>query len=740
MTPDNDAWVVLSDDEPPCDVAPAYAGPPWRILIVDDEVQVHDATRFALREALVLGRPLHFESAYSAAEAREMLAASQYACVLLDVVMESQDAGLRLIRYIREDLADAAVRIVLRTGQPGYAPELDVVQKYDINDYKCKSELTANRLLTSLIAALRAYEQILTIESSRRGLEDVLRAASELLAVRAADAFAAGVLAQLCRLVRAPLAGMVVVRGPGELATAARVLYGAERFALSAGETLADCTDVEALGDVSAALARRSSLYEPDRLALFTATPQAREIVVWVPIIAPLTELDRKLLEVFAINVAVGFDNASFFEALESVAFVDGLTGLPNRSAFEAELGRQIGEHAAVAVAIADIDNFQEVNDGLGHEIGDKTIEASARLLREVFGKDTFVARASGDSFALLLPGCERDEIDARMRGLHARTRADLQIDGHEIPLSMSVGIALCPEHGRSATALFQNAGIALKQAKRVNRSAWEFFDNRLEQSLQTRLVVMRDLRHVIERGGLSLLYQPQVNLGSGQLFGVEALVRWRRDGVLVPAQDFIPAAEDSGHIVAIGEWVLREACRQQLRWRAEAALDLQMAVNVSMRQLKDAGFVDMLRRVLAETGLEPSRLELEITESLMVENATVLIDLLEQVRALGVRVAIDDFGTGYSSLSSLQKLPIDRLKIDRAFITGLASRKEDAVIVALVVNMGHLLDLEVIAEGVETVEQAERLVAMGCDDGQGYFYGRPMVASDIVRVAQSRS
>lgn len=709
---------------------------PWNVLVVDDDDQVHLVTDFVLRTTTILGRKVALTGAFSGAEARLRLCEKSYACVLLDVVMETDDAGLQVVRYIREELGDAAVRIVLRTGQPGHAPEMAVVSRYDINDYKSKSELTSEHLVTTLTASFRAYEQIRAAIEHRNGLELIFKAATSLNSVTSPSEFAARALSEVCNVLRVPPAGLVCLCGrDGTISDP--YLLTVDAAAAVKRQSL-DVCDTDVVADIREVLGNGASVFESDRIALLIETPRGSRIVLRVPCARPLSDLDRRLLQIFSINIAAGFDNAYLFDELERLAYFDDLTGLPNRLAFEAEVARQIGLYERGAVAIADIDSFQAVNDGLGHDIGDLTLIACAGLLHDVFGRDVFMARTSGDNFALLLPDCSEERVRERLHFLHVKTRENLQIEGNEIPLSISVGVAFFPDHGEGAGKLIQNAGIALKQAKRVNRSSFEFFDNGLESSLRSRLVVMRDLRYAVERGGLRLLYQPQINLASGQIFGVEALVRWQRDDThLVSAQEFIPAAEDSGHIVAIGEWVLREACRQHLEWKRAAGIDLQMGVNVSMRQLKDAGFIDMLESAIGETGIDPSRLELELTESMMVENASVLIEVLRKVRSLGVRVAIDDFGTGYSSLGSLQKLPIDRLKIDRSFITGLATHREDQVIAALVINMGHLLGMQVIAEGVEDLEQASLLVKMGCDDVQGYFYGRPMPAASLLELAQ---
>jgi diguanylate cyclase (GGDEF)-like protein len=511
------------------------------------------------------------------------------------------------------------------------------------------------------------------------------------------------------------------------------ILASAGRLAGHQGQALESLGNSDVLRQVEAAVEANESRFGDDHAVLWIRSPRSEDMLVHIASGKPLGELDRSLLEVFSFNLAVGLDNAHLFEELEVMAFHDRLTGLWNRMSLERELAQRIQNGDAFAVLIADIDNFQAVNDGLGHDVGDRTLRASAALLAEVFGLDTYIARTSADSFALIVRNASPDNLDLLLRALARRMQRNITVGEHEIPLSMSLGIARFPEHGETATALFQNAGIALKQAKRVSRASYQFFDDRFESELQTRLQTVRELRHALERNALRLHYQPQIVLANGRMSGVEALVRWERDqGELLPPGQFIAAAEDSGQIIALGEWILREACRQQQRWEQQCGRSPAIAINVSMRQLKDQDFPSMVRQVLKETSIDPTRVELEMTESLMMDDNVRLIGVLQELRATGVRIAIDDFGTGYSSLSQLQRLPIDRLKIDRAFITGLTSSREDAVLAAMIINMGHLLGLRVIAEGVETTEQRDRLLDMGCDDAQGFLFDPPLAADDI--------
>lgn len=724
---------LLELDEDPHRPEDDEGGPvePWRILIVDDDEQVHRVTRFALEGRRVLGRPLNFDSAYSAEQARSLLAAGRYSCILLDVVMETEDAGLKLVGEIRERYEDPAVRIVLRTGQPGYAPEIEVIQNYDINDYRAKSELTSQRLLTTLTAALRSFQQIRTIEANRQGLSMIVDAASSLMAVRAVRSLAEGVLTQICAMLHVEADGLVCAQLRDGAEEEPKVLAASGRHAGLQGQVLSALRDPPLQQRIESALREERSDYARDHALLYIRSPRAGKLVVHVPTGNPISELDRRLLELFSINVAVGLDNARLFEELETMAFHDPLTGCWNRASLERELARRCALDRPFTLALADIDGFQAVNDGLGHEVGDRTLKLCALLLGECLGEAGFVARISADSFGLLVEPA--DAADRILRSLSARLARNLEVDGHEIPVTMTLGLARYPEHGTTAPALFRNAGIALKQAKRAHRSGWQYFDGRFESALQQRLETIGKLRRAVDEGSLRLLYQPLLELSDRRVFGVEALLRWQRpDGEWVLPEQFIPAAEESGLIVELGQWVLREACRQAAAWR-RAGLELKLAVNISPRQLRDPEFGSIVRSALADAGLPAQALEIEVTESLLIGDASGgPLDTLAALRADGIGIAIDDFGTGHSSLSRLQRLPIDRLKIDRSFVTGLVQRDEDRIIAEMIVNLGHLLGLKVLAEGVETEAQAGLLAEIGCDEVQGFLFGPPQSAAAI--------
>lgn len=571
MQTDTDTLQFLEDDQP----VGAAKAMVWRLMVVDDEPDVHRATTFALTGVKILGRPLEFLHAYSALEAEALLTSERdVAVVLLDVVMEREDAGLALVKTIRQDLKLTELRIILRTGQPGYAPEIETIHDFDINDYKTKSELTRTKLYATVTAALRAFEQI------------------------------------------------------------------------------------------------------------------------------------RKL---------------------DELAFYDRLCNLPNRNRFLNLSDDRLssGNHLDDVMAILDVDDFSEINDALGHQQGDRLLQAVADRLKAEMDADVVLARIGSDTFGLM--GSSRVVDPVTLLSLF-RTPFVVQDDSMVVTATMGLTKLL----GRDVLArdAIKDANIALKQAKKTRRGSFVMFSSEMGSEIRERVRLLQNLRQAVESERLFVVYQPQVSLQTGEIVGMEALIRWRNeDGSFVPPDRFIPLAEASGMIVAIGDWVLRTACHELVRLQAMGLADLRMSVNVSQIQFRHPEFLEKLNAALLDTRINPKCLELEITESVAMDDPQFMLESLHMVRELGISIAIDDFGTGYSSLSHLRQLPIDRLKIDRAFVTELSRDVSGGHIASMVIELGRNLKLTVIAEGIEEEEQAKKLLTMGCHEGQGYLYGKPMTA-----------
>lgn len=442
---------------------------------------------------------------------------------------------------------------------------------------------------------------------------------------------------------------------------------------------------------------------------------------------------------------------------IRMLAYYDGLTGLPNRALFnetlQGALARARRRKAMLAVLFVDLDHFKRINDTMGHSAGDQLLEAVARRLREIVRTEDVlsrpeseeaseVARLGGDEFILLAADLELPEDAAQVaRRILEALRAPVALPGGEVFVSASVGISIYPQDGGDVEELFKNADAALYHAKDSGRNNYQFYSPRLNAAALERLNLERSLRLALENEEFVLHYQPQVAAREGRVIGVEALVRWQHPdlGLFSPDQ-FIGVAEETGLIQGIGEFVLREACSQLHTWAAAGLPLVRMAVNISGRQFRDPGFLDSVRAALGENRIPANRLELEITESVLMDEASAAVGVLESLAAEGLRIAIDDFGSGYSSLAYLKRFPIDALKIDRSFIRDITTDPDDAAIVTAVVALGHALDLEVIAEGVETPVQREYLHEHDCDLMQGYIFGKPMPAEEMEQLLRAQA
>lgn len=556
---------------------------PWNILIVDDEQDVHDATIFALRNSVMLNKPLKFYHAFTAAEATEKLSSiKDVAVILLDVVMETEQAGLDLIKVIRKELVLTGVRIILRTGQPGYAPEISTIEDYDINDYKTKGELTKIKLFTSVLTGVKAYKQ---------------------------------------------------------------------------------------------------------------------------------------------------------FQELEALAYYDGLSKLPNRNKFLAILQEIQDTIANLAVCLLDIDDFAEINNSLGHQQGDRLLQAVVQRLADNLPANAVIARLDSNTFGVL--------------GIHSQLNPDILLEqfitpfvvnGDSIQISVSIGALRLKQFVCTPDEALKFADIALKQAKRSKRGGYINYSVRMGDEIRERMALLQNLRLAVTADDrLFVAYQPQVDLATGKFIGVEALMRWKdNDGQYIQPDKFIPLAETSGLIIALGEWILRVACFEQVRLAHEGHV-IRMSVNVSQLQFRHPEFLKCLKRAIDDSGINPLNLELEITESVAMEDTDFILNTFYAIKGLKISIAIDDFGTGYSSLNKLRLLPIDRLKIDRAFVTELDTPAK-AYIAETVIKLAHNFDLHVIAEGIETPGQEKMLKDMGCHEGQGYLYSKPLAIEQLKEWIDARA
>ncbi|HEX6099172.1 MAG TPA: EAL domain-containing protein [Thermoanaerobaculia bacterium] len=425
-------------------------------------------------------------------------------------------------------------------------------------------------------------------------------------------------------------------------------------------------------------------------------------------------------------------------QQIEYQAYHDAVTGLANRHLFQEHLSLAVAlaqrRHKQVAVLFLDLDHFKVINDSLGHSVGDGLLREVARRLKEAVRDGDTVARVGGDEFTIVLQDVSHPREAAAVAQKVLRTVAEpMAIHGHRLFVTTSIGITVFPDDGTDAETLLKNADTAMYRAKAEGRNTFQMSTRELNRSTQERMTVENGLHVALEAGEFALLYQPQIDVETMSIVGMEALLRWRHPerGVILP-EDFIGIAEERGLILKIGEWVLRQACRDARRFHDRGLKNFRVAVNLSARQFRDRSLGAAVQSALQESGIPAESLELEITESVAMENVVLTMSTLEEFRRAGVTIAIDDFGTGHSSLSYLKRFPLDALKIDRAFVSDLPDKFEDAAIVSSVIQLANGLGLRVVAEGVETAEQLEFLKDAGCREVQGYYFSHPVTIDAV--------
>lgn len=725
-----DNFTSLFAAEPPVQSAASLHGTPtWKVLLVDDEEDIHVVLHMALKDIFVEKRSLRLFDARSAAEAKSLLAQHpDMALILLDVVMESELAGLALVQHIRRTICNQMVQIVLVTGQPGYAPQRQVVTDYEIDGYRLKSELTADKIFVSVYAALRTYRALRDLEQQRRELEALtvdLRESEGRLRL------AASVYANSYE-------GIIISTADKKIIDVNPAFTRITGYASE--EVLGRTPKVLASGRHDTAFYRAmwESINEHD---------------FWQGEICNRRKSGELFTEILSLSVIrdgsgtlqnyIGvFSDISLLKAheeeLHRIAHFDMLTGVPNRRLLSDRLTQALTRtrrtQRSAAVCYLDLDGFKAVNDRFGHAVGDKLLVAISQRLQSVLRTDDTLARLGGDEFILLLTELTHaSECQMALERILAIVKEPLEIDGVIFEVSASIGVTIYPEDNADADTLLRHADQAMYKAKERGKNSYRFFDQAHDHQVQTQRLNLQRLREALEHHEFALFYQPKVDLISGDVIGAEALIRWQHpeQGLLAPAA-FLHFLEGSDLEIEVGEWVIDSVLQQISAWN-RLGLTFTVSANISADHLLSNKFSNKLRQLLLDhPDVRPSSLELEILETAALTDMKKAVRTITECRKLGVQFALDDFGTGYSSLTYFLNLPVQLLKIDQSFVRVMLEDPGGLGIVENVVRMAQAFNRPVIAEGVETLDHGAMLLHFGCRQAQGYGIAKPMPANQL--------
>ena len=734
----NDDFLFI-DDSDEDEILDGDGKEAWQVLIVDDDPEIHSVTQLALSDLVVLGRRLEYLHAYSGQDACKLIEQNpNIVLALLDVVMETDDAGLNVVKFIREDLCRQDIRIVLRTGQPGYAPEESVIKEYDINDYKTKTELTRRKLVTTVYAAIRSYQQIATVNENRQGLEKIVSGSANLLELHSMTEYCQGVLRQLTTIIDQDIDALFCARGQGIIDNADDLSFyviAQQGFSTVLTKQKLDTLKNEQISQQVKSCFMQKQHQTQELSQSFYLVRGGHRAVIYIQLQEALTETQKQLLEVFLTNAAVGYENVHLFQKLSNAAYKDSLTNLPNRLEFVRLLDSFAKSDSENEVAaLIDLNHFSDVNDGLGQDTGNLLLSAVAQRL-QTLACNCKVARVGADVFGIIgASSCVTPDM------LQQLFEQPFVAGEQKLPINACFGFCTKEHANSSGVKVLNQINIALNLAKKHRIEHYAYYNPEMEDATLWRLNMIRELRTDFAENRLELWYQPQLTLDTGKVIGAEALLRWRTEsGEFISPAVFIPLAEYSGLIVEIGDWVVNQACQQINSLSSQNFNDITISVNVSIPQFRRGNFVDSVMKAINTHHINASKLELEITENILMDDPQVVVDALVKLKANGISIALDDFGTGFSSLSYLQQLPLDRLKVDRTFVTDVA-KDGQSVIAETIIELGKKMDLKVIAEGIEKIEQQERLQELGCDEVQGFYYAKPMPQDEFLQFLKENS
>lgn len=860
--------------------------PGWKLMVIDDDEAVHQVTRMVLEDFKFENQGLSIIHGYSAEDARRLLAEHpDTAILMLDVVMETDHAGLELIPRIRKEPDLKRMRIVLRTGQPGQAPERQVIADYEINDYLEKSNMSADKLQTTIITALRNYKDLLTIESlalSQSNLEQQIEERtreivqinqslskeveqrkstnkklrqSEARLARAQQIADIGhwewdiatkevtwsdqtyrILGFEPNAISASLDSMLEAIEPEERAIVKRLYAGLIasgntrydfqhsirkhngeiRFIHQQGEIIRDQGDqalkisgvlqdvtqrqladekvrmlsgaIEQIADAVMITDSDGNIEYVNKAFEDMTYYSSDEVIGLNPRILKCykqsksfyqrmwhTILNGDVFSDVVINsrkdgkqyyeektitpqkdiegnithfISTGKDVSERMEAqdrLHYLAHHDALTGLPNRELFQDRVDQVITRRQwhdrKIAILFLDLDRFKVINDTLGHDIGDRVLQEMSNRLSNLIREGDTVARMGGDEFAIILSDlASYNDVAPIANSIIDGTTEPFTLDGHELFVTTSIGISLFPRDSEDTQGLIKKADVAMYQAKATGKNNFQFYRKAHDSRASERLTLESNLRRALEKDEFFLEFQPQFGIAENNVTGIEALMRWKDSSseIISPAH-FIPLLEETGMILPVSQWVMLTACRQAKAWQENGFDAARVSINLSIRQFQKPGLVKEVEDILSSTGLAAGHLEFEVTENLLIENVKETSSILHELHELGVHLAIDDFGTGYSSMNYLKSLPFDKLKIDKSFIQDITLSKDAAAITTAIISLAHALEMDVIAEGVETEQQLEFLRNQNCDMVQGFLFSKPVAPEKVLEVVNNQ-
>lgn len=709
-------------------------GPSWKVLSVEDNPEYQASLLLALARCRVMDQPLQVLTAGSAIEAAPKIAANpDIAVILLDVVMEEDDSGLRLVRTIRDIIGNSAVRIVLLTGQPGMAPCKDIMLDYDIDEYWCKSDLGNDQLLGVVASNIRTWDYISRLTKAKHGLQLVVDASRSLSDKRDLHSFAQTVLEEISRIVDIQKQGILCAEcrteeGLGQCT----VIASSDKFKTSNGRLIAEVLNSPQMQAFAAALHEGCHIFEENFSVLYFSNKEEsdRVFLTLVDTAKPLNDEHINLLKVFSENISSGFINLFLYNRLTEMSYQDSRLGIHNRNWLCMELNNMSRmEKAAMKITLAEIADYAHMGITFGEGFCDQLMESLYHHLLALYPQARCICRFNSNTLAIVGTAAECNDVASRATDEQALMVAGVS---HSVPIT-TVDFLLQDMSDWEAEQILRLAKCGVEQARR-KQLRYASFDTSLSTEISDRMALLDRLRSALTDNELYIVLQPKVALKDRRVVGFEALVRWQtKEGKQFSPGEFIPLAEASGLIGQLDRQVLKLTCEAIHRLNDEGIF-LPVAFNASPTELLVTDYFDKLMQVVDASHVDPSLLELEITETQAMLDYKEIGPKLRHIMALGMKVSIDDFGTGYSSLSHVAQLAATTLKIDRAFVSRLGHSSDGEHIVDMILKLGERFGYSIVAEGIETEEQCQYLVNKDCHVGQGFWFAKPMKVEPLLQ------